>query len=70
MTLVGGGNVLNRADDTICEDNIKSTLRILKEKGLKVRARALGGTGRKSVSLDIERGTVCYTEGNGPETQL
>ncbi len=70
VTLVGGGNVLNRTDDTICKDNIESTLRILKEKGLKARARALGGTDRKSVSLDVERGIVSYTEGDGPETQL
>ena len=70
LTLVGGGNVLNRADDAICEDNIKSTLRILKEKGLKVRARALGGTDRKSVSLDVERGIVSYSEGDDTETQL
>lgn len=70
VTLVGGGNVLNRADDTICKDNIESTLQILREKGLKVRARALGGTDRKSVSLDVERGIVSYTEGDGAEKQL
>lgn len=70
VTLVGGGNVLNRADDTICEDNIKSTLQLLREKGLKVRAQALGGTDRKGVSLDVERGTVSYTKGDGSERQL
>ena len=70
VTLVGGGNVLNRADDTICKDNIESTMQILREKGLKVRARALGGTDRKGVSLDVECGTVSYTEGNGSERQL
>ena len=70
VTLVGGGNVLNRADDTICKDNIESTLQILSEKGLKVRARALGGTKRKGVSLDVECGIVSYTEGDGRERQL
>ncbi len=70
VTLVGGGNVLDRADDTICKDNIESTLQILKEKGLKLRAQALGGTERRSVSLDVESGTVSYSEGNGTETQL
>ena len=70
VTLVGGGNVLNRADDTICKDNIESTMQFLSEKGLKVRARALGGTDRKGVSLDVECGIVSYTEGGGPETQL
>ena len=70
VTLVGGGNVLNRADDTICKDNIESTMQLLREMDLKVRAQALGGTDRKSVSLDVERGIVSYTEGDGPETQL
>ena len=70
VSLVGAGNVLNRADDTICKDNIKSTLQLLSEKGLKVRAQALGGTDRRSVSLDVERGIISYSEGNGKETQL
>ena len=70
VTLVGGGNVLKRADDTICENNIKSILQILREKGLKIRAQALGGSERRSVSLDVESGTVSYSEGNGTETQL
>ncbi len=70
LTLIGAGNVLNRADDTICKDNIESTLQLLREKGLKLRARALGGTERRSVSLDVERGTVSYAEGDRPETRL
>ncbi len=70
VTIVGGGNVLDRADDTICKDNIESTLKILRETGLKVRAQALGGTNRRSVSLDLESGIVSYTEGNGSERQL
>ena len=70
VALVGGGNVLNRADDTICKDNIESTLRLLSKEGLKLRAQALGGTNRKSVRLDVERGIVSYSEGNGAERQL
>ena len=70
VALVGGGNVLNRADDTICKDNIESTLRLLSKEGLKVRAQAVGGTNRKSVRLDVERGIVSYSEGNGAERQL
>jgi chemotaxis protein CheD len=70
VVLVGGGNVLNRKDDTICKDNIESTLELLREKGLKVRAQAVGGTSRRSVSLDIECGIVSYSEGNGKEMQL
>lgn len=70
VALVGGGNILGRKDDTICKDNIESILELLAKKGLKVRARAVGGTSRRSVSLDIERGIVSYSEGNGCEVQL
>ena len=70
VALVGGGNVLNRADDTICKDNIESTLRLLSKEGLKVRAQAVGGTNRKSVRLDFECGIFSYSEGNDAERQL
>ena len=70
MTLIGAGNVLNRADDTICKDNIESTLQLLSDKHLMVRAQALGGTNRRSVSLDVECGIVSYSEGNGAKKQL
>ncbi len=70
VAVVGGGNVLNREDDTVCNDNIKSTLELLEEKHLKVRAQAVGGTERRSVSLDVEHGIVSYAEGNGGEKQL
>jgi chemotaxis protein CheD len=70
VVLVGGGNILKREDDTICKDNIESALKLLSEKQLKVRAQAVGGTARRSVSLDVERGIVSYTEGNGSEKLL
>ncbi len=70
VVLVGGGNILKREDDTICKDNIESALKLLSEKQLKVRARAVGGTARRSVSLDVEHGIVSYAEGNGGEQQL
>ena len=70
VVLVGGGNVLNREDDTICKDNIESTLEFLEKKHLKVRAQAVGGTNRRSVSLDVEHGIVTCSEGDGSEMQL
>jgi len=70
VALVGGANVLDREDDTICKDNIESTLELLAKKGLKIRARVVGGTSRRNVSLDVERGIVSYSEGNGSEVQL
>ena len=68
--LVGGGNILNREDDTICQANIESATQILKEKNIPVRAQAVGGTVRRSVSLDVERGIVSYTEGDIGKTTL
>ena len=69
-TLVGGGNILNREDDTICNANIESTLGLLEKKGLNVRAKAVGGIARRSVSLNVERGIVSYTEGDSSEELL
>lgn len=68
--LVGGGNILKREDDTICKDNIESALKLLSEKQLKVRAQAVGGTARRSVSLDVEGGSIFYTEGDAEEKPL
>lgn len=70
VVLAGGGNVLNRPDDTICKDNIRSTLEFLSKHDVAVKVQAIGGTSRRSVSLDVKRGIVFYTEGNGGETQL
>jgi len=70
VVLVGGGNVLGRENNTICEDNIESILELLKKKHLKIKAQAVGGTNRRSVSLDIEQGIVYCAEGNGSEKQL
>jgi len=70
VVLVGGGNVLGRKDDTICKDNMESVLELLLQKQLSVQAQAVGGTARRSVSLDVERGIVFCTEGNGSKMQL
>ena len=70
VCLVGGGNVLKREDDTICQANITSVVDILYEKRIRIRAKALGGTQRRTVSLDVEKGSVHYTVGNGMEQLL
>jgi len=70
VCLVGGGNVLRKEDDTICRDNIESTTQLLKEKHIPVRSAVLGGTERKGVFLDVENGTVSYTEGDAKEKPL
>ncbi len=70
VALVGGANVLGREDDTICKDNVESVLELLLKKQFRVQAQEVGGTVRRSVSLDVERGIVFCTEGNGSEMQL
>lgn len=70
VALVGGGNILKKKSDTICQANIESVTQILKEKRIPIRASALGGTARRSVFLDIEGGMVSYTEGDGGKTAL
>ena len=70
VCLVGAGNVLKKDDDTICVDNIRSTVRVLEERGIPIRATALGGTERKSIFLDIETGKITYGKGNGQKEIL
>jgi len=70
VCLVGAGNVLKKQDDTICKDNIESTTELLGKKHIPIRAAALGGTERKGVSLDVESGSIFYTEGDGKEKLL
>ena len=68
--LVGAGNVLERSDDTVCADNIKSITAILAEKKIPIRVSVLGGIERKGIFLDTETGKISYTKGNGQEKLL
>lgn len=68
--LVGGGNVLKRKDDTICQENIASIIEFLNEERIKIGSKAVGGTEKRSVSLDVKNGTIHYTEGNTKEKLL
>lgn len=70
VCLVGAANVLKKDDDTVCRQNIESTTRLLAERGVPVRAAVLGGTERKGVSMDLDSGTIFYTEGDGHEQLL
>ena len=70
VCLVGAGNILKKQDDTVCQDNIKSITQLLKEKNIPVRATVLGGTERKSISLDVESGSIYYSEGDREEKLL
>lgn len=63
--LAGAGNVLQRADDTICEENIDSVTTILQAKGLEVSGTSLGGYQRRTVWLDTATGVVSVSVGDG-----
>jgi chemotaxis protein CheD len=68
--LVGAGNVLKREEDTICQANIDSVARILRDKGVRVMAEDLGGDQRRSACLDIAGGKVYSAQGDEAETLL
>jgi len=68
--LIGAGNVLERENETICDENIRSVTGLLEKKHIPIRAALLGGTTRKAVSLDVETGAVFCSEGDRKETLL
>ncbi|RLF45528.1 MAG: hypothetical protein DRN17_02360 [Thermoplasmata archaeon] len=68
--LVGGGNVLKREDDNISQENIASVVELLNKKRIKVRAKAIGGTERRSISLGVGNGCIRYTRGDAKEKLL
>lgn len=70
VCLAGGGNILKRKDDTIGLDNITSVIDILQKEKIKIKAKSVGGTKRRSISLDVENGSIYYSVGNGMEKLL
>lgn len=70
VCLAGGGNVLNKENDTICNAIISSVKKLIAEKGWVPKAEEIGGNLRRSVTLNISTGTVTYTEGDSSEKIL
>lgn len=68
--LAGGGNVLQRPDDTICSMNIRSVLGILARRGIPIAASSLGGTERRKVRLEIATCSVFQSLGDAGEEVL
>lgn len=68
--LAGGGNVLQRPDDTICSKNICSVLSTLKQRQVPVAAFSLGGTERRKVRLDLLNCRAFQAVGDGCEEEL
>ncbi|MFA9390390.1 MAG: chemotaxis protein CheD [Prolixibacteraceae bacterium] len=70
ICLVGGANVLKREKDSIGQDNIDSIEKILCEKQMKIKAKALGGFERRTVLFDIMKGCIYYTVGDSKQQIL
>ena len=68
--LIGGGNVLKIKGDTVCGSNIRSVSGLLREMGLKILKKSVGGNQRRTVRLDVSCGAVYYTKGSGAEEIL
>lgn len=70
VCIVGGSNVLNRKDDTICQANINSVQNILHEKNIRIKAKSVGGNERRSVLLELKTGNVYHSIGGKDDKLL
>ncbi len=62
--------MLKRKDDSICKNNLTSIIELLDGKDIKIMEKAVGGTERRTILLDIEKGCVYYTEGDSKKMLL
>ncbi|MBD3392576.1 MAG: hypothetical protein GF418_10840 [Chitinivibrionales bacterium] len=67
ICIAGGGNVLERPDDSICECNIASVHEVIEQHGMVVLAQSVGGNRRRRVRLDLDTGKLYCAEGDGRE---
>ncbi len=70
ICLIGGGNVLRRDDDVICEMNVRSVRKAIEKKGLTIEAFSTGGYERRRVRLNIASGCVLCCVGSDVESVL
>jgi len=70
VCMVGAGNVLEKEDDTVCTANIKAVTKLLNDNNIPIRASVIGGIERKSVFLDIQTGSISYTQGSSQKNLL
>lgn len=62
--IVGGANVLKRKHDKISQENIESVKDYFNKNNLKIIAKSIGGTNRRSAILNIKEGIAYYSVGN------
>ena len=70
ICLIGGANVLKRENDQIGKDNLNSVKKLLREKQIKIMAKAIGGFERRTVLFDIMNGCIYYTVGDSRQKVL
>ena len=70
ICIVGGANVLRRENDAIGKDNLASVEKLLREKQIEIKAKAIGGFERRTVLLDIEKGCIYFTVGDSKQKIL
>ncbi len=70
ICLVGGANVLKRENDTIGKDNLDSVEKLLREKQIEIKAKAVGGFERRTVVFDVMEGCIYYTVGDSKQKIL
>ena len=70
VCLVGAANVLNKTDDTICQNNQHSVAECLRKADIPVHATVLGGNRRRMACLYVPDGRMTYTEGGSEERTL
>jgi chemotaxis receptor (MCP) glutamine deamidase CheD len=63
--LIGGANVLRKPDDSLVKSIINSVLEEVDNLEIPVRKSSLGGSLRQIANLQIETGTVSYSQGDG-----
>jgi chemotaxis receptor (MCP) glutamine deamidase CheD len=67
VCLAGAANVLEKADDTICPENILSVLTLLvRRPEARMVAMDLGGYRRRCIRLECENGCVSCSTEDGP----
>jgi chemotaxis protein CheD len=68
VNLVGGADILG--EGSISKEVVDSVLGYLKKLDIEPKNKRIGGTKRRSVSLDVESGRIFYTEGDSTMKEL
>ncbi len=68
INIVGGADILG--EERISQEIAGSVLSYLKKLGIEPKNKKIGGTERRSVSLDIESGRIFYSEGDSITKEL